>query len=99
MLEILTLVYLGKSIKRMTTEKGLKSWKYILLMVLLWFGMEILGGIVGVMVLGMENMGYLLFAYGFAALGGYISYLVAKNAAAVHTAPEGILDAGMNDNQ
>lgn len=79
MLELIGIITLGKAIQKIVTEKGLKPTKYILLMVILWLGFEVIGLFVGMILFGNVMTGYLL-AFPGAAMGGYISYSVARNA-------------------
>ena len=79
MLEILALVFLGRKIREIVTEKGLKPRKYILIAVGLWFGLEISGIIVGFTFFGEGFAPYLL-GLGGAVTGGIISYRIANNA-------------------
>lgn len=79
MLEIIAMVTLGKSISAIVSDKGLKPFKYVLIMIVLWIGLEFIGAIVGVIVVGEGLMSY-PFALVGAILGGYISYEIAKNA-------------------
>jgi len=79
MLEIIAIFSLGKSIKVTVEEKGLKPLKYILLLIAMWIGFEILGGILGALLFG-NGLGIYIFALLGAAFGGYLSYNIAKNA-------------------
>ncbi|MEN8250106.1 MAG: hypothetical protein ABFS32_14330 [Bacteroidota bacterium] len=79
MIEIIAIITLGKTIRGIISEKGLKPWKYILLMVVLWLGFEIIGFIIAGLILGESLISY-LFAIAGAALGGYLSYRIALNA-------------------
>lgn len=97
MLEVLVLIFLGRSIRKMTTEKGLKPLKYVLVMIALWIGMQIAGIAIGVAIFGLDSGGFLLFGYLGAAIGATISYQIAKNAAPEKVVVEGVLDAGMNE--
>lgn len=79
MLELIAIFTLGKSIKKMVQAKGLKATKYILLMVFFWLSFEFLGMVLGIIIFG-EGLEAYLFALPGAALGGYLSYTIAKNA-------------------
>ena len=68
---------MGKSIRDIIREKGLKPHKYIILMIVMWFGFEVIGGILGTVLFGGGIVVYLLALAG-AALGGYLSYNIAK---------------------
>ena len=50
MLEIIILIVLAKNIGKKVAEKGHKKFPYQLLVVALWFGGEILGGVLGAVI-------------------------------------------------
>ena len=77
MLEILALIYLCRKNAENASLRGRKPGAFIALTILLWFGMELLGGVIG----GLANMGAgtYLFVILMAALGGFLSYRAAKN--------------------
>lgn len=79
MLELIAIFTLGKAIKKMVQAKGLKATKYILLMIFFWLSFEFLGMVLGIVIFGEGLAAYLLALPG-AALGGYLSYTIAKNA-------------------
>ncbi len=79
MLEIIAIIYLGRTIKKIALKKGLKPTKYILLMVFFWLSFEFLGMVIGFIIFKDGLMPYLLALPG-AALGGYLSYTIVKNA-------------------
>jgi len=79
MLEIIAIIALGRTIKKIALEKGLKPTKYILLMVFFWLSFEFLGMVIGFIIFGDGLIPYLL-ALPAAALGGYFSYTIVKNA-------------------
>lgn len=79
MLEIIAIFTLGKWIKNSVNAKGLKATKYILLMIFFWISFEFLGMVLGIIIFGEGLQAYLLALPG-AALGGYLSYTIAKNA-------------------
>jgi len=86
MLEILILWALTKRIGSIVEQKGHKSGSYKVLTVVLWFGGEIIGAIVGVMMAGADESAQCLIyivALGGAAVGAGISYLIADNLAPV----------------
>ena len=84
MLELVGIIVLAKAIKRIVNEKGLRAFRYVLLLVILWLGFEVIGLYVGMIIFGDVMIGYLL-AFPGAALGAYISYQVAKNAQPVNS--------------
>lgn len=71
MLEIIILIFLSRYIGDMAVRKGQKpgTWKWR--DVLGWFGGEILGILIGVL-LGLEMIAILLLAYGLAVAGYHI---------------------------
>jgi hypothetical protein len=56
MLEIIALIFLTKKIGALAEQKGLKPGTWKLYTVLCWFGCEILGAIIGVVILGGDNI-------------------------------------------
>jgi len=77
MLELLVVTLLLNKNKANASARGRKPGSFILLTVLLWFGLEIIGGFIGYAA-GLELGAYAL-ALVFAAIGALISYLAAKN--------------------
>jgi membrane associated rhomboid family serine protease len=92
MLEILAIIALASSIKKIVIEKGLKPWKYIILMVVLWILFEFTGGIVGVIFFGEGLAAYPGALFG-AALGGLLGYIIAKSAKS-RIEPKEVLETG-----
>jgi hypothetical protein len=71
MLEIFALIYLTGKIGALAGQKGQKKglWKFYT--VLAWFGMEIIGAVLSVVIFKTDNLlAALPLAYGF-AIGGY----------------------------
>jgi hypothetical protein len=56
MLEIIALIFLTKNIAALAQKKGLKPGTWKLYTVLCWFGAEIAGAVIGVVILGEENI-------------------------------------------
>lgn len=79
MLEIIAIFVLGKAIKKIALEKELKPTKYILIMIFFWLSFEFLGIVLGFVLFEDGLIPYLL-ALPAAALGGYLSYTIVKNA-------------------
>ncbi|MEO9475354.1 MAG: hypothetical protein ABJG41_07455 [Cyclobacteriaceae bacterium] len=79
MLEIIAMISLGRTIKNIVLEKGLRPTRYIINMVLLWISMEIVGLYIG-MQLFPNPFGAYLLAIAGAAFGGYLGYRGAVNA-------------------
>lgn len=96
MLEIIAIIALGKSISKIVKEKGLNPTKYVIIMVVMWIGFEILGSLIGAILYG-EGMVVYLFALSGAAIGGFLSYQLAKNASAATTVSDEILDADLRN--
>lgn len=85
MLEIIALIALCRHNGRIVREKGRRSGGFIAITVILWFGLEILGAIIGVLVFDVTTNGDIpggiyISALVFAALGALLSYLIARNA-------------------
>lgn len=78
MLEIIAVMMLVNSNKKNAIQRGRKPGAFIALTLALWFGLEFLGFILG-LAMGAEGVGLYLPALLLAAIGGVISYLVAKN--------------------
>lgn len=73
MLEIIALIFLTREIGKMAHDKGLKSSTWKLYTVLAWFAGEIAGGILGLLIFGLDNLvSVLLVAIGGAITGYYI---------------------------
>lgn len=90
MLEILLIIAISKKISAMMTQKGRSPTGYVVIFVFLWFGGEILGGILGAIASilidprAMDGDQFMCGAYIFAligaAIGGTIGYLIANSA-------------------
>ena len=88
MLEIIALWTLTKRIGRIIEEKGRKSGWYKALTVILWFGGEIIGAIMGAVITGADGSAQCLvyiFALVGAAAGAGIAYLIATNASPAYS--------------
>lgn len=79
MLEIIAMVSLGRTIRTIVLEKGMKPARFIWTMVGLWIGLEIVGMYIGMSLFRNPFAAY-LFAIAGAALGGYLAYKNAVNA-------------------
>lgn len=86
MLEIVCIIWLWRTNGRNALQKGQKPTKYHALTLILWFGLEILGVTAGAVasVMFFPNADPLIGAYMLgiagAALGGFLSYQIAKHA-------------------
>lgn len=81
MLEIIALVWLTRRIGEIVKVKNRKSGWYKLMTVLLWFGCEILGAIIGGIVVALTNSPeavIYLIALAGAAVGAGVAYAIAK---------------------
>jgi hypothetical protein len=81
MLEIILLITLTRRIGHILEQKGRKSGWYKLLTVLLWFGGEIIGGIIGAVIAeigGLNQALIYLIALMGAAAGAGAAFLIAK---------------------
>lgn len=82
MLEILLLWGLTKNIGKLVEEKGRKSGWYKFMTVILWFGGEIIGAVVGALATSSEGSGQCLiyaFALVGAAIGAGTAYFIANS--------------------
>ena len=82
MLEILVLLWLTSAIGKMAEETGHSSSQYKVLTVVLWFGGEFVGMIIGMVILGRGESARCLvypFAFGGAVIGAIIAYAIAEN--------------------
>lgn len=81
MLEIILLIFLCKKIGAIIREKGRSPVAFQVLTVFLWFGGEIAGAVVGIIVSGNEEPGpaAYIFALVGAAVGATIAFLIASN--------------------
>lgn len=73
------MISLGRTIRNIVREKGLKPTSFIINLVLLWIGFEIVGIYIGYS-LFHNPFGAYVCAIGGAALGGYFAYKMAVNA-------------------
>jgi hypothetical protein len=82
MLEILLLIALTRRIGNILEQKGRKSGWYKFLTVLLWFGGELIGGIIGLVIAELtgigQALGYLIALVG-AAVGAGAAFLIARS--------------------
>ncbi|MBV4358103.1 hypothetical protein [Pinibacter aurantiacus] len=77
MLEIILIIYYSKKIGALALDKGESKGKWVTIMIISWFLAEILGAVVGLMLLGQQNIYLaLLVGYGFA----FGSYYLIRNA-------------------
>ena len=79
MLELIAMFSLGKTIRAIAMEKGLKPLRYILNMIFLWIGLELLFAFIGMSLFG-NMMGAYFCALAGAAFGGYLGYRGVVNA-------------------
>lgn len=79
MLEIIAMISLGRTIRNIALEKGLKPLRYILTMIFLWIGCEMMGAAIGLSLFGNMFAAYVCALAG-AVLGGYLSYQRVVNA-------------------
>jgi len=81
MLEIIALVMLTRRIGDIVKQKNRKSGWYKFMTVLLWFGCEVIGAVIGGIVVGLtgspDAVIYLIALAG-AAVGAGIAFLIAK---------------------
>jgi hypothetical protein len=84
-MDIVIGVLLAMHNKKLALARGRRPGLFIFLTLILWFGLEITGAIIGVSLFGwsideLSSMLYLLLlSYGMAGLGGLAAYLAAKS--------------------
>ncbi len=78
MLEIIAIIFLSRNIGSMAFEKGHSAGMYKFLTVLFWIVFELIGAVIGTIVLG-EGIGVYVFALLAAGLGYLIIYLIVSN--------------------
>lgn len=87
MIEILVLYFLTKHLGKVAEAKGYNPKKYKILTIVLWFGMEIIGGVIG-MLITEEEVALYVFALVGAAIGAIISNVIVKNLKPIATLAE-----------
>lgn len=94
MLEILALIYLTRKNGAIAEKKGKKPGLYKLLTVLLWFGGEVFGAILGAVIAGGgDAMGAVyLFALVGALVGAGLSRLIVNKLPSVVPVPTEVFD-------
>lgn len=77
MLEIIALIYMAKNIGNIVEDKGYKPgwWKFY--MVMAWIGSEVIFMVLGMLLLGFDN----IFVYIIAIAAAITSYFVVKQRA------------------
>ena len=76
MLEIIALIFLTKEMGKIAAEKGLKPVTWKIYTVLAWLLGEIIGGIIGLYMFGLNNW----ISVALVAIGGAITgYLILKS--------------------
>jgi len=81
MLEILALWWLTKRVGAIAKQKGHESLVYQIIAVLLWFGGEIVGGVLGLILSALleDSFGCLIYLFALfgAVVGGGAAYFIA----------------------
>ena len=80
MLEIIAIIALARKIKAIVIAKGHKPLKYILILLGLWIGLEVVGAIIGTLIFGEDGFEPYICAVLGATWAGFFSYRVALNA-------------------
>jgi hypothetical protein len=78
MLEIFGLIFLCKGNRKRAEDRGRKGKVAIGYTLGLWFGMELIGAVIGFLLFGFSIGAYLL-AFGFAVIGAFISWVISKS--------------------
>jgi hypothetical protein len=91
MLEIIVLIVLGKSIARIVRAKGRSPVGYVVTLIGFWFGFELAGGVVGVIVSLIvypnEDPALIILlpiAWLGAAFGAGLAFLIASSVSSLH---------------
>jgi hypothetical protein len=92
MLEILALIYLSRKNGGIAEKKGHKPGRYKLLTVLLWFGGELLGGILGGILAGGDGGPVYLLALVGAVVGAGVSRLIVNSLSPVPVVSTEVFD-------
>ena len=88
MLEIALLIVLTRKIGEICRGKGRAATGLKILTVVLWFGFEFLGGLIGaIATAGEENVIIYICALLGAVVGATIAFLIAKNLAPINQPP------------
>ncbi|MFC4262829.1 hypothetical protein ACFOWM_08075 [Ferruginibacter yonginensis] len=75
-MDILVLIFLAYQIGNLALRKGEAAGKWRLTLVIAWIAAEVIGGIIGIIIFGMDNtISWLLIAWGCALT----AYFVVKN--------------------
>jgi uncharacterized Tic20 family protein len=89
MLEILALWWLTKRIGAIVRQKGRESLAYQIIAVVLWFGGEIGGALLGLLLSAFMDETYICLLYLFALIGavggGGLAYFIANSLSAADT--------------
>ena len=85
MLEILLLIFMCRNIGQIVRRNGVNATGYQFTLVGLWFGGEILGGIIGFGIasvgnVGPDSFGFVAYACALigAAIGAFVAFRIAK---------------------
>lgn len=87
MVEIIALIVLCMANAKRVQAKGRKAGLFVFYTIILWIGMEVLGALFGLLVVGvgpyptLESSAFpYVMALTFAIVGGVLSYKISKNA-------------------
>lgn len=84
MVEIIVIVALCMANAKRVQAKGRKPGLFVFYTIILWIGMEFLGALIGILIVGINNYMQSLLPYGmalaFAIAGGILSTVISKNA-------------------
>lgn len=78
MLEIILLINVSKKISEIAFDKGYSSGLYKFYTVLFWFGFEIIGGVIALLIFDNQGVAYII-ALLSAALGIFILYKITQS--------------------
>jgi len=78
MLEIIAIIFLGKKISEIVKAKGHNPTGYVILMVVLWIGLELTGAVIGALLIG-DGPALYIFAIIGGIMGAAIAYAIADN--------------------
>lgn len=94
MLDIAAGVAMAFRMKKKAEEKGLKPGKYVTYLLVLWFGLEILGATIGIVIFE-DTLAAMILGIIFAIIGAFIAFNIIKKAQPHFHMDQEILDSDL----